>query len=216
MAQGRRRDGESKVIIYMARYTGPKHKLARREGINILDKTSKSLMRRLNTPPGVHGMKRKRKLSEFGTQLREKQKAKAMYGLLEKQFRRTVNAVQKQKGDTGELLLAALETRLDNVVYRLGFAKTRYMSRQMVSHGHILVNGHKVNIPSYQVKVDDVIGINDTMQKAPDVMALLKEEKKLLPFIQRKATSGKLIRMPVRDDIEVPFDTQLIVEYYSR
>ncbi len=149
----------------MARYTGPKHKLARREGVNILDKTSKSLLRRLNTPPGVHGMKRKRKLSEFGTQLREKQKAKAMYGLLEKQFRRTVNAVQKQKGDTGELLLAALETRLDNVVYRLGFAKTRYMSRQMVSHGHVLVNGHKVTIPSYQIKVDDIIAINDKMQK---------------------------------------------------
>src|SRR5258706_2878076 len=200
----------------MARYTGPKHKLARREGVNILDKTSKSLLRRLNIPPGVHGMKRKRKLSEVGTQLREKQKAKAMYGLLEKQFRRTVNAVQKQKGDTGELLLAALETRLDNVVYRLGFAKTRYMSRQMVSHGHVLVNGHKVTIPSYQIKVDDIIAINDKMQKTPDIMILLKEDKKLLPFIQRKATSGKLIRLPIRADIEVPFDTQLIVEYYSR
>ena len=143
----------------MARYTGPKHRLARKEGVNLLDKSSQSLMRRLNTPPGVHGKKRKKRLSEFGLQLREKQKAKTTYGLLEKQFKRLVQTVRKQKGDTKELIISTLETRLDNIVYRLGFAKTRFMSRQFVSHGHILVNGKKLSIPSYQVKVDDVICI---------------------------------------------------------
>src|SRR3989338_4955126 len=116
----------------MARYTGPKHKLARRVGVNVLDKTSNSLMRRLNTPPGVHGAKRKRRLSEFGLQLKEKQKAKSIYGILEKQFKKLVETVQKKRGDTGELLISLLETRLDNIVYRLGFAKTRFMARQLV------------------------------------------------------------------------------------
>src|SRR6185503_5089519 len=131
----------------MARYTGPKHKLARREGINLLDKQSASLARRLNVPPGVHGKKGKRRLSEFGQQLREKQRAKVMYGLLEKQFKKLVDTVSTQKGDTEELLLSLLETRLDNIVYRLGLAKSRYMSRQFVSHGHVLVNNKKMTIP---------------------------------------------------------------------
>lgn len=144
----------------MARYTGPKHKLARKEGINLLNKSSQSLTRRLNIPPGVHGRKRKKRLSEFGLQLREKQKAKTTYGLLEKQFKKLVKTVQTKKGDTKELIISLLETRLDNIVYRLGFAKTRYMSRQMVSHGHIFVNGKRLNIPSYQVKVNDVITLS--------------------------------------------------------
>ncbi|HYM65617.1 MAG TPA: 30S ribosomal protein S4, partial [Candidatus Sulfotelmatobacter sp.] len=131
----------------MARYTGPKHRLLRKEGVNLLDKTSQSLMRRLNIPPGIHGKKRKKRLSEFGLQLREKQKAKTTYGLLEKQFKKIVQTVQGKKGDTKELIISLLETRLDNVVYRLGFAKTRYMSRQMVSHGHVFVNGKRLNIP---------------------------------------------------------------------
>src|SRR5579871_5033411 len=143
----------------MAKYTGPKHKIARREGINLIDKTSASLQRRLNIPPGVHGAKRKRKLSEFGQQLREKQKAKATYGMLERQFKKIVDHVQKQRGETGELLVAALETRLDNIVYRLGFASSRFMARQMVSHGHIFVNDKKLTIPSYQVKESDVVSI---------------------------------------------------------
>jgi len=200
----------------MARYTGPKHRLARREGINILDKTSGSLQRRLHVPPGIHGAKRKRKLSEYGQQLREKQRAKATYGLLEKQFKKLVNGVQKVKGDTGELMIGMLETRLDNVVYRLNLAKTRYMSRQIVTHGHVLVNGKKLNIPSYQVKVDDVISLGVKIQKNPDVMKLLEEEKVILPFLEKKATAGKIIRMPKREDVEVPFNVQLIIEYYSR
>jgi small subunit ribosomal protein S4 len=200
----------------MARYTGPKHKIARREGVNLLDKTSASLQRRLNIPPGVHGRKRKRRLSEYGLQLREKQKAKAIYGMLEKQFRRLVDTVSRQKGDTEELLLSLLETRLDNVVYRLGFAKTRYMSRQMVTHGHVKVNGKKMSIPSYQVKEKDVIGVSDKMQKNPDIMKLMSEEQNILPFLSKDGNQGKLVRLPKREDIEVPFNTRQIIEYYSR
>ncbi len=200
----------------MAKYTGPKHRLARKEGVNLIDKTSASLQRRLNITPGVHGAKRKRKLSEFGTQLREKQKAKTMYQVLEKQFKNMVHTVAAKKGDTGELIIGALETRLDNVVYRLGFAKSRFMARQLVSHGHITVNGKKLNIPSYAVKEGDVIALSAKMQKNAQVLKLLEEEKVILPFLERKGTVGKLARMPKRADIEVPFDTNLIVEYYSR
>ncbi|MCL5435318.1 MAG: 30S ribosomal protein S4 [Patescibacteria group bacterium] len=201
----------------MARYTGPKHRLARREGVNVLDKTSQSLQRRLNVPPGIHGKKRKRRLSEYGTQLREKQKAKATYGLLEKQFKKLVQTVQKRKGETGEMIVALLETRLDNLVYRLGFAKSRTMARQFVSHGHIFVNGKKVNIPSYAVRVDDVISISETIQKNPVVAELLNDkEMQILPFIKKQGVSGKLVRMPKKEDLVVPFDLQLIIEYYSR
>ena len=200
----------------MARYTGPKHRLARKEGVNLLDKQSQTLLRRLNIPPGIHGKKRKRRLSEYGLQLREKQKAKTTYGLLEKQFKKIVFSVQKKKGDTKELIISMLETRLDNVVYRLGFAKTRYMSRQLVSHGHVLVNGKKLTIPSYEVKIDDVISLSPKLHANPQVLALVKEELEPLPFLQRKAFSGKLIRMPKKEDMQGPFDLQLIIEYYSR
>ena len=201
----------------MARYTGPKHRLARREGVNVLDKTSKSLQRRLNVPPGIHGRKRKKRLSEYGTQLREKQKAKASYGLLERQFKKLVQTVQNKKGETGEMIVALLETRLDNVVYRLGFAKSRNMARQFVNHGHILVNGKQVNIPSYQVKVDEVISLSPKVQKNPVVLELLSDkEMQVLPFIKKQGVSGKLLRMPKKEDLEVPFNLQLIIEYYSR
>jgi small subunit ribosomal protein S4 len=197
----------------MARYTGPKHRLARKEGINVLDKTSASLQRRLNVPPGVHGKKRKKALSEYGQQLREKQRAKAVYGLLEKQFKRLVQNVQTKKGETGELLIAFLETRLDNVVYRLGYAKTRYQARQFVGHGHILVNGKKVNIASYQVKEGDTISLTPKMAKAYGEIA---EGEEIMSFLSKNKASGKLLRLPKREDVQVPFDTQLIIEYYSR
>src|ERR1700691_4236682 len=154
----------------MARYTGPKHKLARREGINLLEKTSASLLRRLNIPPGVHGRKGKRRPSEFGQQLREKQKAKVMYGLLEKQFKKLVDLAASQKGDTEDILLSLLERRLDNVVYRLGLAKSRMMSRQFVTHGHVMINGKKMTIPSYTVQKDDDITLDQKIQKNPDVI----------------------------------------------
>src|ERR1035437_1407008 len=187
----------------MARYTGPKHRLARKEGINLLDKTSQTLMRRLNTPPGVHGKKRKKRLSEYGLQLREKQKAKTTYGLMEKQFKNLVQKVQVKRGDTKELIVSSLETRLDNLVYRLGFAKTRYMSRQLVSHGHVLINGKKLNIPSYSVKVEDVISLSPTMQKNKVVLETNEEKEDVLPFLNKKGLSGKLIRLPKLEDLQV-------------
>lgn len=200
----------------MARYTGPKHKLARREGINILDKESQSLARRLNIPPGVHGKKRKRTLSEFGQQMREKQKAKAMYGILEKQFKNLVTRLQKRKGETGELLISLLETRLDNIVYRLGFAKSRFQARQLVTHGHVTVNGKKVTIPSYQIKEKEVISLSEKLQKNPVFLEMIKDKTQIQPFLIRENSTGKLVRVPTREDIQVPFDTQLIIEYYSR
>lgn len=200
----------------MGRYTGSKHKLARRVGVNILDKTSASLQRRLSVPPGVHGRKRKRALSEFGQQLREKQKAKYTYGILEKQLRNLVEKVRKKKGETGEMIISLLETRLDNVVYRLGLAKTRFMARQIVSHGHVLVNGKKITIPSCHIKEGDVISLSPKIQKNPDILKLFEEKTPLLPFLKREGASGTLLRMPKAQDLEVPFDTQLIVEYYSR
>ncbi|MBI4078952.1 MAG: 30S ribosomal protein S4 [Candidatus Levybacteria bacterium] len=196
----------------MGRYTGPKHRIARREGVNLLDKQSGSLLRRLNIPPGVHGKKRKRALSEFGVQLREKQKAKAIYGLLEKQFKRLVTSVQKKKGETGEMLIALLETRLDNLLYRLGLAKTRFQARQFVTHGHVLVNGKKVSIPSYQVNVGDEIALSPHMQEK----VVLEKEQAFLPFVVQEGGKGKLLHMPKREEVQVPFDTQLIIEYYSR
>ena len=201
----------------MARYTGPKHKIARREGVNILEKDSASLKRRLNVPPGGMKKKMRRRSSEYGQQLREKQKAKATYGLLEKQFGNLVKKLGKKKGETGEMIIALLETRLDNIVYRLGFAKTRAHARQIVTHKHILVNEKKVNIPSYQVLVNDVVSLSPKMQKNVQVMPLISEKDRvILPFLKKEGVSGKLIRMPKKDDIQVLFDLQLIIEYYSR
>jgi small subunit ribosomal protein S4 len=200
----------------MARYTGPKHKLARREGINIIEKTSNSLMRRLNILPGIHGKKGRRRLSEYGQQLREKQKAKATYGLLERQFKTLVDRVRNQKGDTEELLLAFLETRLDNVVYRLGLGKTRFQSRQLVTHGHITVNGKKMTIPSYEVEEGDVISLSSKMQKNTVIMKNGEEKKDVAPFLEKQGVAGKLIRMPKPGDIQAPFNTRQIIEYYSR
>lgn len=202
----------------MARYTGPKHKIARREGMNLLEKDSASLKRRLNIPPGgTSGKKMKRRLSEYGQQLREKQKAKVIYGVLEKQFGNLVKTLSSKKGETGEMIISGLETRLDNIVYRLGFAKTRAMARQMVSHKHILVNGRKLNIPSYKVKVDDVITLETKTQKNVQVAPLIEDKnKQILPFLKKEGIAGKLLRMPKKEDIQVPFDLQQIIEYYSR
>lgn len=201
----------------MARYTGPKHKLARREGANILGKDSQSLQRRLNIPPGgIQGRKFKKRLSEYGIQLREKQKAKTIYGLLEKQFSNLVKKVAERKGETGEMLISLLETRLDNLVYRLGFAKTRAMARQLVSHGHITVDGKKINIPSYQVKANSIISLSPDIQKNSQVLQAIEEKTDTLTFIKKEGISGKLIRMPKKEEVHLPFDVQLIVEYYSR
>ncbi len=200
----------------MGRYTGPKHKLARREGINILEKTSNSLMRRLNVPPGVHSKRGRRRLSEFGLQLREKQKAKVMYGVYERQFKTLVETVSRQKGDTEELLLSSLERRLDNLVYRIGLAKSRMMARQSVTHGHVLVNDKKMTIPSYVVQEGDIITLDKTMLANPDVIKNLAEKTEIAPFLEKEGTVGKLKRLPKAGDFSVPFNTRQIVEYYSR
>lgn len=201
----------------MARYTGPKHKLARRENANILDKESQSLLKRLNVPPGAHGHRRSRKLSEYGLQLREKQKVKRMYGVLERQFRRYVKEAQRKRGNSAEALLALLETRLDNIVYRLRLAPTRAMARQLVNHGHVEVNGAKVTIPSYQVKLGSTITLLSKAMTIPAVKKLLDEKDFVLPsFLVRRGPIGKLESAPTRDQMALGIDEKLIIEYYSR
>ena len=201
----------------MARYRGPKHRLARRAGKNILEKTSESLTRRLNIPPGMHAVRSRRRVSEYGIQLREKQVAKRTYNLLEKQFRKYYDVAKKVKGKTGEKLLQMLETRLDNVVYRLGFAPSRNMARQLVSHRHISINGKVVNIPSYKIKVNEVVSIGDKAMKIPSVAKLLENENfKVLDWLERKANSGKVNAIPTRDQIPTDVNEQLIVEFYSK
>lgn len=201
----------------MAKYNGPKHRLARREGQNVLEKGSSSLQRRLNVPPGVHGPKGARKLSDYGRQLREKQKAKRIYGLLERQFRKYFDQATTVKGKTGEALLQTLERRLDNIVYRLGFASSRSMSRQMVSHGHVLVNGKRVNIPSYKVAIDELITLGSKAISMPTVKKLLDSaEGKLPSYLEKKAAAGRLIKIPSREEIPTEVNEQLIIEYYSR
>ncbi|OGH12195.1 MAG: 30S ribosomal protein S4 [Candidatus Levybacteria bacterium RIFCSPHIGHO2_01_FULL_40_10] len=200
----------------MSRYTGPKHKLARREGVNIFGKASASLERRLNVIPGIHGKRRARKLSEYGIQLREKQKLKRTYGVSEAQFRKYAMLAQKAKENTIDILVQLLETRLDNVVYRLGFGKTRFQARQMVSHRHIFVNGKKLNIPSYSVREGDIIAVSPKF--APEeIKARVESEERLTPsYLSQETLEGKLIRLPTRDDIANPVDYQLVIEFYSR
>lgn len=199
----------------MARYTGPKHRLARREGENIIGKTSASLLRRLSIPPGViHGRRRVRKMSSYGEQLREKQKLKRIYGILERQFRKYIKEAQRKKGNTEEALIQLLETRLDNIVYRLGYGKTRPQARQLVTHRHIMVNGKKANIPSYRVKAGDVISV---------VPKLLTDEVKemiheVLPpsYLARHNFDGKLERLPQKEEVVNPVNYQIVIEFYSR
>jgi small subunit ribosomal protein S4 len=199
----------------MAKYNGPKHRLARREGVNIFGKTSASLDRRLNVIPGSHSKRRGRKLSEYGIQLREKQKLKRIYGLMEKQFAKYVFLAGKMKMNTEDALIQLLESRLDNVVYRLGFAKSRTMARQLVGHRHILVNGQKINIPSYIVKETDEVTLSPKIA-ANEVLRNDIEESQTLEFMKRAGITGKMIRYPKKDEIANPVDYQLVIEFYSR
>ncbi len=202
----------------MARYTGPKHKLARREGVNILEKASASLERRLNVMPGIQSRRGgRRKTSEYGLQLREKQQLKRSYGLLEKQFRKYVEMAQKSRENTDEMLIQLLEGRLDNVVYRLGFANSRNMARQFVTHGHVTVDGKRVSIPSYNVKIGEKVSLDKKLLKN-EVLKLHIEEtaSNLLPYLERKDTVGKLAKKPTTDEVPNPADYQLVIEFYSR
>jgi small subunit ribosomal protein S4 len=210
----------------MARYTGPVCRLCRRDGTKLFLKgakcfTEKCPVEKRNFPPGQHGQsKKQKKVVGYGLQLREKQKAKRIYFTLEGQFRAYYEKASNRTGVTGELLLQQLETRLDNVAYRLGFAQSRRQSRQLVRHGHIQVNGRKVNIPSFQCKVGDEIAIREGSKSI-----VLLEEAKNFAAAQRSATwldinrdnlSGKILSLPKREEIQLPVNEQLIVELYSK
>ena len=201
----------------MARYTGPKTKIARKFGEAIYG--ADKVLTKKNYPPGQHGNNRKRKTSEYGTQLKEKQKAKYTYGVLERQFSKLFDKAQRAKGITGEILLQLLESRLDNVVYRLGIAPTRDAARQLVSHKHIVVNGEVVNIPSYQVKQGDIVGVREkskSLEVINDCLSGFNHSK--YPWIEfdESAKAGKFLHLPDRADIPENIKEQLIVELYSK
>ena len=206
----------------MAKYTGADCRLCRREGCKLFLKgerclSSKCAMERNSVVPGVHGATRK-KPTEYSLQLREKQKVKRSYGLLEKQFKKYYDMAENMKGIVGENMLSLLERRLDNVVYRMGIGSSRAESRQIVNHGHITVNGKRVNIPSYLVKVDDVIAIKESKKELP-MFKELKDMKIVLPkWLEFNATTltGKVVALPQRDDIDLNVKEHLIIELYSK
>ena len=203
----------------MGRYTGPKTRISRRYGVQIFG-PSKSLERK-NYPPGMHGPKgSRRKQSEYAIALGEKQKLRYQYGLLERQFRRIFQHALRKRGVTGETLLQLLETRLDNVIYRLGLATSRPQARQLVRHGHFLVNGKKVDVPSYSVRVSDVIGVRESSRNTPSIQHAIEEVKgrgipEWLSF-DANGLTGKVSSLPTREQINLPVQEQLIVELYSK
>lgn len=200
----------------MARHRGPKSKVARRFSDPIFG-PDKALQKK-NYPPGEHGRSRRRKPSEYAIQLMAKQKAKYTYGLLERQFRNIFEKANRQKGITGEALLQLLETRLDNVVYRLGIAPTRRAARQLVNHKHITVNGKLVNIPSYTLKVGDIVAVRERSKSLLAVTESLAIKSKHYPWLEwdDNEMAGKLINLPMRDEIPENIEEQLIVELYSK
>jgi small subunit ribosomal protein S4 len=201
----------------MARYTGPKTKVARKFGDPIFG-TDKSFERK-NYPPGMHGLNRKRKkLSEYGLQLKEKQKAKSTYGVLERQFSNLFKKASRSKGITGEVLLQLLESRLDNVVYRLSIAPTRSAARQLVSHRHIVVNGEIVNIPSYTLKSGDIIGVREKSKALQAIRDSLPSYRNAYSWLEWDSNemAGKFLNIPEREEIPENIKEQLIVELYSK
>jgi small subunit ribosomal protein S4 len=202
----------------MARYTGPRVRISRRFGVPIFGPTK--YLERRNYGPGVHGPKSRRKLSEYAVGLAEKQKLRFIYGLLERQFRRVFAIAKRERGVTGERFLQLLETRLDSVVYLLGFAKSRAAARQLVNHGHVRVNAHKVDIASYNVVQGDEIeikAVNSSRQLA--TRAIEENRARVVPaWLTRndEALKGTVTRLPTRDEMEPSINEQLIVEYYSR
>ncbi|AGH46604.1 MULTISPECIES: 30S ribosomal protein S4 [Paraglaciecola] len=206
----------------MARYLGPKLKLSRREGTDLFLKSGVRAIEskcKIDTAPGQHGARRGR-LSDYGVQLREKQKVRRMYGVLEKQFRNYYKEAARLKGNTGENLLQLLEQRLDNVVYRIGFASTRAEARQLVSHKAILVNGKVVNVPSFNVSADDVVSVREKAKKQARIVAALEladqREKPTWIEVDNKKMEGTFKRVPERTDLSADINEQLIVELYSK
>lgn len=200
----------------MARYLGPTYKKSRRFGFSILE-NGKELSKKPYAP-GDHGQDRKKKLSDYGIQLQEKQKVKFMYGLSEKQMEKTFVKAVKMKGVNGENLLKLLESRLDNLVYRIGFATTRKGARQLVNHGHITVNGKRVDIPSYQVKPGDVISLMENDKEMAIVKSSLEALHNRVEYISYddKKMEGTYVRMPERSELNADIDESLIIEYYNR
>jgi len=199
----------------MARYTGPKFKLSRRLGIS-LSGTGKELKRPF--PPGQHGPGQRRKLSGYGAQLQEKQKLRHMYGLSEKQFRNLFDKAVKMKGIAGENFMFLLESRLDNLVYRIGFANSRAGARQLVAHGHVTVNGKKVDIPSYLVSPGDVIGLRERSRSLKVIKEALEARRHLPNYLEYndQAMEGRYVRLPERSELSRDIDERQIVEFYSR
>jgi small subunit ribosomal protein S4 len=206
----------------MARYTGPKNRLSRREGVDLGMKTVGShaqaqLLRRLNIIPGQHGVRGKRKVSDYGVQLREKQKVKRMYGMMERQFRKIFQKAKKYKGNTGEQLIQFLESRLDNTLYRMALAPTRACARQQISHRHVFVDGKVVTIPSFEVQKDQVISYTPKGIEVPSVKKMIDEKNVQMPaWVERKGPVGKVLRLPNRTDVTDDMNEQLIIEFYSR
>ncbi|HEY8908889.1 MAG TPA: 30S ribosomal protein S4 [Desulfosporosinus sp.] len=209
----------------MARYTGPVCRLCRREGLKLFLKgercyTSKCAIDRRPHPPGQHGQARAKKPTEYGLQLREKQKARRMYGVMEKQFRHYFDVAVKRKGVAGENLLILLERRLDNVAFHLGFASSRAESRQLVNHGHFTINGKKVDIASYSVRVGEVIAVKEGSKSSPRMKQLLENlGSRTVPgwlSLDANTAAGTVIALPTREDIQLPIQEHLIVEKYSR
>jgi small subunit ribosomal protein S4 len=201
----------------MSRYTGPRNKRARALGQDLGLKTnSLKVSRRLTIGPGQHGAKQRRKHSDFGTQLKEKQKLRFIYGLTEKQLRRNYDNATRSTESTGEQLLSLLERRLDNVVYRLGWAPTRAAARQLVGHGHVKVNETKMDVPSYLCKKDDVVTLTKRALSIPLVESMVKDDNAPADWLQKKHAVAKVSRYPARADIAEAIEEQLVVEYYSR
>lgn len=200
----------------MARYRGPKQKIARRFREPIFG-PSKSLERK-PYPPGQHGRNRRSKESEYSIQLKEKQKAKHTYGLLERQFRNIFEKASRKRGVTGENLLKFLEARLDNSIYRLGFARTRRQARQLVTHGHIMVNDRLVNIPSFQLRPGDIISVRPRSRRLEVIQDAVNTNRRSFPWLEvdRKLLQGKFLDLPNREDIPESIREQLIVELYSK
>lgn len=211
--------GQDRQFIFMGRYTGPKTKVSRRYGVPLFG-PSKSLERK-NYPPGMHGPKgSRRKQSDYAIALGEKQKLRYQYGLLERQFRRIFQTALRKRGVTGETLLQLLETRIDNVVFRLGFANTRSAARQLVGHGHVQVNGRTVNVSSYNVKAGDEVTIKDK-PKSRQLAARNLELTQIVPVpdwmtVDRDGFKGTISRIPTREEMQPIVNEQLIVELYSR
>ena len=200
----------------MSRYTGAQYKKSRRLGFSTLE-NGKELARRPYAP-GIHGADRKRKASEYGVQLAEKQKVRFMYGISEKQFKKLVNESGKMKGVHGENLLVLLESRLDNIVYRMGLSRTRRGARQIVNHGHILVNGKKVDIPSYMVKPGDVISVKESSKDHKAIKEALEAINNTVEFVtfDKNKLEGTYVRLPERSELSSDINEALIVEFYSR